>query len=329
MAKTKGKRTFGRVLLHILLWLIVILLLLAAAFYVIPLTENADATAVAGSENWMVTLPDELTLSEINIPGTHDSATKYVQLAFFSKCQSKTIGGQLESGYRYLDIRLGAEGDRLKLMHGFTNCKVGALPWSQNLYLEDVLSDCYAFLQANPTETILFAVKQEHGDETAAQFEALLQSYLDQNPDRWLLTDHMPTLGESRGKVVLLRRWEGNLGIPLLWEDQGGSEDVSLNTVSAEQENYTLWVQDRFCYGAEDKWTAFTTGILGSKADSENAAIQFLSTKGTWTYGHPYSFAKKLNPLLLTMSLPEHSGWIVVDFASAALAEHIYSQNFS
>ena len=314
-------------LLTILIYLLAILLVIAAAFYVLPLTEHADVTAVDGSENWMAGLSDDLLLSEITIPGTHDSATKYVQLAFFSKCQSKTIGGQLESGYRYLDIRLGADGERLKLMHGFTNCKTGALPWSETLYLEDVLADCYAFLEANPSETILFAVKQEHGDETTDEFESLLKAYFERNPDRWLLTDHIPTLGESRGKLVLLRRWKGIFGVPLLWEDQGGHDDVSLNTVSAEQGSYTLWVQDRFCYGTDAKWAAFSAGIDGSETGENSAAIQFLSTKGTWTYGHPYAFARKLNPWLMKMVLPENPGWIVVDFASAPLAEHIYSVN--
>lgn len=328
MENKRRRPPFWMVLLQILIWLIAILLLIAAAFYVIPLTEHADDAKTDGSESWMAGLSDDLYLSEITIPGTHDSATKYVQLAFFSKCQSKTIGEQLQSGYRYLDIRLGADGDRLKLMHGFTNCKAGALPWSETLYLEDVLADCYAFLDANPSETILFAVKQEHGDESIAEFESLLKKYIDASPNRWFVSAQIPTLGESRGKLVLLRRWEGNLGVPLLWEDQGGHDDVSLNTVSSEQGSYTLWVQDRFCYGTDDKWTAFENGIAGSETGANSAAIQFLSTKGTLAYGHPYAFAKKLNPWLMKMILPADAGWIVVDFASAPLAEHIYSTNF-
>ena len=59
------------------------------------------------SADWMADLDDGLRLNEIVLPGTHDSATQYVQLAFFSKCQALSIGEQLEAGYRYLDIRLG------------------------------------------------------------------------------------------------------------------------------------------------------------------------------------------------------------------------------
>ena len=41
----------------------------------------------------------------------------------------------------------------------------------------------------------------------------------------------MPTLGQARGKLVLLRRWEdeaglgARAGLPLLWEDQKGHAD--------------------------------------------------------------------------------------------------------
>ena len=53
--------------------------------------------------------------------------------------------------------------------------------------------------------------------------------------------------------------------------------------------------------------------------------LNFLSTKGTAAYGHPYTFAEKLNRRLLDNDLTETDGarWIVVDFGSGVLAEHI------
>ena len=55
-------------------------------------------------------------------------------------------------------------------------------------------------------------------------------------------------------------------------------------------------------------------------------AIHFLSTKGTLPYGHPYTYAKTLNARLLEQN--HLSGWIVLDFFNAALAQQIYSMNF-
>ena len=329
------KKSKALKLLH-LLWIVPLLLILAVGcmMYVIPAFETADRSAVENSADWMAELDDALSLGEVVLPGTHDSATKDVQLAFFSKCQSLSIRGQLEAGFRYLDIRLGADGERLKLMHGFTNCTTSGWPWAGTLYLDAVLGQCYEFLSAHPTETVVFAVKQEHGNEPVAEFQTLLNAYVQRDPDRWLLTDHIPTVGESRGKLVLMRRYadEADLGassgIPLLWDNQNGHADVSKNIAEHDNGSYRLYVQDRYEYETADKWAAFTEGLKKGKTGPDTISIQFLSTKGASTYGHPYQYAKRLNPMLNDLAAGSLRGWIVVDFASAKLAQHIYSENF-
>ena len=310
-----------------------LLLILALVMIVVPLTETGDKTPVPGSADWMAQLPDDKLLSEIVIPGTHDSGTQYVQLAFFSKCQAMSIAEQLEAGFRYLDIRLGVDAHNgiFQLMHGFTKCKTGAFS-ADSLLLDWVLDDCYRFLEAHPTETILFAVKQEHGEESVEEFETMLDAYIREREDSWLLTDAMPALGDARGKLVLLRRYadEAELGsragIPFLWVNQNGHDDVTLNA-AAEDNGYTLFVQDRYEYGTEDKWNAFTVGMdAGRNRGAEDISLSFLSTKGTLAYGHPHVFAKTLNARLMQANLAL-DGWVIVDFASAPLAERIYSAN--
>ena len=111
--------------------------------------------------------------------GGDDAGTQYVQLGFFSKCQARSAGPQLEDGFRYLDIRFAASGDGPGLNHGFCECRTGAAPWSGRLMLEE----CYAFLTAHPIETVIFAVKREHRDESAAEFQRISENvkktYLD------------------------------------------------------------------------------------------------------------------------------------------------------
>ena len=329
MKKTHSK---AKKLLH-LLWVVPLLLVLVigALMYVVPVFETVDRTPVEGSADWMAGLDDALSLGEVVLPGTHDSATKNVQRAFFSKCQSLAIGEQLEAGYRYLDIRLSADRDRLKLMHGFVSCTTSGWPWASTLYLDEVLTQCYAFLSAHPTETIVFAVKQEQETGSVSEFETLLDRYLSENPDAWLLTDHIPTVGEARGKLVLMRRYvdEANLGaragIPLLWDTQNGHDDVSKTADVFDNGAYTLTVQDRYEYDTEDKWNAFRTGMAAGEIGTDAVSIHFLSTKGTAAYGHPFGFAKTLNTRLLTST--NLRGWIIVDFASAELARTIYLQN--
>ena len=323
-----------RLILRILAGLLALLLLAALTLTILPLTETVEKTALPGAGDWMASLSDERVLNEIAVPGTHDSATRYVQLAWFSKCQALGIREQLEAGFRYLDIRLGlAEGEGLQLMHGFTRCKTGPMPWSGTLMLDAVLDDCCAFLQAHPGETVLFAAKYEHGDAPTAELQRRLQAYIERDPDRWLLTDTIPTLGQARGKLVLLRRWEDEAGlgsesgIPFLWEDQKGAYDAALNAASEPQGSYRLWVQDRFEYEAEEKWAAFTAGLAPEGAEAQDVRLSFLSTKGSAAYGHPWKYAGALNPRLGTLAPDALRGWVVLDFGTALLASQVYGAN--
>jgi 1-phosphatidylinositol phosphodiesterase len=321
-------------LLH-LLWIVpfLIVLIFASLMYVVPALETVDRTPVAGSADWMKELSDDLPLSEVVLPGTHDCATKNVQLAYITRCQALTIKEQLEAGFRYLDIRLGASGEQFKLMHGFTTCATSGWPWAGTLYLDDVLSDCYAFLETHPTETIVFAVKQEYGTETPEQFEALLSAYAAKNPGAWLLSDAIPTVGEARGKIFLVRHYEDasapvpTLGLPCYWQTQNGHGDVTPNAAAHENGKYTLTVQDRYEYDAPDKLNAFRNGLKAVQTDETHLSISFLSTKGSGAFGHPYRLAKTLNPELMQLTDPLQ-GWIVTDFGSPAIAARIYETNF-
>ena len=96
-----------------------------------------------------------------------------------------------------------------------------------------------------------------------------------------------------------------------------------------DQGSYRLWVQDRYEYDAEDKWSAFTAGLLEKGVQEDDVAIHFLSTKGTFVYGHPYAFARRLDPMLLSLPQSGISGWVILDFGSASLAAHIYQANFT
>ena len=330
----RRRRRTGRVLwLSFILTLL--LILLAGALLLIPLLERGDRRTDAAGADWMARLDDGLALSRIQIPGTHDSATQYVQLAFFSRCQALSIREQLDAGFRYLDIRLGDAGQALQLMHGFTQCKTGFGKEAGPLYLDAVLAQCYAFLDEHPRETLLFAVKQEYGEASVAEFQALLDGYIRRDEERWLLGGEMPKLGEARGKLVLLRRYEDaaklgeRAGLPLLWAEQSGTEDTSLAIAANDNEGCPLWVQDRYEYDAAAKWSAFQAG-LKQELDIGQTALHFLSTKGPLPYGHPYYYARALNGKLLEKRFEagRFYGWIVVDFGSAALARQIYRLNF-
>ena len=326
-----------KVIKTVLLCILAVIVIAAGYLFISPLLIRHNDSATEGSRTWMSKLSDDALINEISIPGTHDSASMNVVLPYFAKCQASNIRTQLDDGFRYLDIRLGAKRvqneDRLLLYHGFCNCKESWTPWSKNLDLSSVLAQCYSFLSDYPSETIIFVVKMEQGSDLKS-FQMLLDSYISKGQEKWLLTDTLPALGECRGKIVLIRRYQDvcglgkRAGIHMEWVDQGENDDVTPSTEVVKQDNFTLLVQDRFKYGVEDKWNAFIAGLTAGSADETAVRISFLSTNGTPKFGHPHSYAKTLNAKFLETDLSQYPRqWMIIDFTDAKLAEHIYLLN--
>lgn len=153
-----------------------------------------------GGENWMASLNDVLKLSEVNIPGTHDSCaySGYV----FGRCQRLSLIDQLHAGVRFLDVRCRHANDKFKLHHS-------------SFYLGDhfdsgVVEPCVRFLQRNTSEVILMLVKPEYKEKNnTSEFDERFLEYIRPNKEFWYLHDghDMPTLSQTRGKIVLLRRF--------------------------------------------------------------------------------------------------------------------------
>ena len=84
-------------------------------------TVNVDLDVpYSDTTSWMSFLDDDIYLSEITIPGTHNSAARYVTLGYAMKCQDTSIYEQLENGYRYLDLRRPVMQKNLILRHNIT-----------------------------------------------------------------------------------------------------------------------------------------------------------------------------------------------------------------
>ena len=340
----KGERvlkSFLHILKRIVIILVVFIILVLGIIEVYPrVADRSSAEAKENSTNWMASLDDSLLLGEISIPGVHDAGAYNPNLSLFSKCQDATTYELLNAGYRYLDIRLEVSyvcGEPiLSICHGFVKCREGKTPFDSVLYLDKVLEECYEFLDNNPSETIIFVVKKEYGDEPISEFESMLASYTDN--DYWLLTDRIPTLGEARGKIVLFRRYEDeaklgkNSGILLDWSSQKDNSVTDLTAMHTDNDGLNTYVQDHYKYNADDKWSSFVGTIEETDdllADKNAVVINFLSTNGTAPYGHPYKYAKNLNKRFLDYEIDaEKLGWVIVDFGTMEMAQKIYKQNF-
>ncbi len=333
------KRSVGKTILFVLAGIAAVIVLAAAVIFVIPLTETVDPYTAANAQNWMKDLPDDKPISEVVLPGTHDSATQFVHLGFLAKCQALSIEDQLNTGYRYFDLRVEIDAEKgLKLKHGFLDCQTGGAPWSGTLYADRLFASFRLFLKEHPTEFIVISVKQEHGDGDPADIGRWVTLLSDLDGKYLLAADTLPTVGEARGKIVVMRRYEDEGkqgpagGVPFIWNDQGNRGNTTLAAESYDQGSYLLTVQDRYKYDSDDKWKAFTD-TLAYAASAGNAGkpeliVNFLSTNGNVAYGHPYAYARDLNERFLQLESKELSGWIIVDFGSGRMAEKIWSANF-
>ena len=144
-------------------------------------------------------LTDDLKLSQISIPGTHDSCA--FECSQFAKCQSLPLVEQLNSGVRYIDIRCRHINDVFELYHSSFNLG--------DHFDSGVVEPCVTFLRANPSEVIIMLVSPEHKAlNNRIEFDDLFLKYIEPFNMFWHFDgNEIPSLGRVRGKIVLLRRF--------------------------------------------------------------------------------------------------------------------------
>ncbi|XP_075259499.1 1-phosphatidylinositol phosphodiesterase-like isoform X2 [Convolutriloba macropyga] len=159
------------------------------------------ASGVSGS-NWMSHISGTWHLSQVTIPGTHNSGAKFnLEKSFLClpqacACQTMSIERQLQSGVRFLDIRLHHRNDKFRINHAVVDL---------GLSFDDVIHAVRKFLRSNGREAIVMRYREEgEADDVTRSFEDTLMTYVDKNKDLFYSNMTIPQLDEARGKVVLI-----------------------------------------------------------------------------------------------------------------------------
>lgn len=284
--------------------------------------------SVAANE-WMKLVPDAVSTSQLSIPGSHETAALYEGWPGTAKCQKLTIAEQLNIGVRYLDVRCRHINNKFPVFHGFV---------SQRQTFSDVLTTCKSFLKNNPSETIFMVVKKEYSSRyNTRKYYETFQDYLAKEPkDLFFLEDRIPTMGEVRGKIVLIRRF--NSPIPMgIQADKGWNDNSStLVTIDNAQNNFILQDMYRFKDNAK-KWKLFLQQFQNCKEDTNNTNLYLNNLSGykPGIFGIPVitAVSNELNPkfknYLKTLDKKVKMGIIGLDFIDHEVAKLIYtSQNF-
>ncbi len=274
--------------------------------------------------NWMKKIGNDKSLKDINIPATHDSATKFCDYSLFASCQNFTIKEQLYMGVRCFDIRV--EG--MKIVHSFCKCKESR--FGKQLQILDVIGEMLLFLRENPSETIMMIFKMDSGENSARCLEMLFKFFIESNEDAFFTENRIPTLGEVRGKIVLIRRTDSlreEAGIDFTtMPDHGGKDKTTPDIFSPNGKDMVL-VQDRYNLKRKIKWAKAVKPLLENGNENEALVMNFLSTAGKPFI--PKYNAKYINEELMAYPLEKGRkyGVLFFDFITPLITEKIIDTN--
>ncbi len=291
--------------------------------------------------NWMKALPDDIKISEINLPGTHNSCTKKVQFSYLSKCQDLSIIEQLKIGVRFLDIRVEKSENKLKTVHSIADCYTPHGK-KEKLLLDNVLVDCKKFLDENPSETVILCIKRDDGPSSEETFEFFYNNYL-KNELLWFAENRIPSLGEVRGKIVFFNRChvdfsnkeytDNNTGLRLSnWPDLPKNAKKYLSSAPIFNQNKTIsetyFLQDMYKLFPKEKWHRAIYPLVENPPQTEGLFLNFFSAANFIL--SPRIYAKYILKNYQKIPLKKHKkyGWLIFDFPTKKLCEHVISTNF-
>lgn len=335
----KNNRKSGRRVISVVLTLISFVLLMSPVL-------AADNTA---PDSWLAGIDDNVPISQVNTPGTHNSAAFNVTnlTAGFSKCQNKNPEKQFNCGVRYFDFRFtyankngSNDKERLTLCHAIADCfkegKNAQLFTNSKdiLRYDDVIATCREILEKHPTEYIIFSHNYDVGSEDVYGKEFvndLLVKFdrelAESDPEHFMYLSadsSIPTVGEARGKVILiLHSWDGLLTNEALVTDGiGDGVKVKINLL------HSIGFGNAEAINTEDN-------------TAESLRVVHLSTyKGfipmnprlcsyiinNWFLGKS-PFKKLFGKEMPVLKQGTHYGWVLFDYVDSAVCAKIIGVN--
>lgn len=249
--------------------------------------------------DWMKDIPDNTQLSQMTIPGSHNSC------ALFGICcartQTWTLVEQMRAGLRFFDIRLRRIDNTLKAYHGFVD---------QKETFDHILVYAFDFLEKNPSETIIMEIISEYEPKNSTKtFSDLYQEYITTYEDKIVSYNNKDiTLGEIRGKILVIKVFEGN---------------------TCRIPNFLIqnsWTVNFRCYLNKKKRKIKENLHRALSINNNQIFLNYLSASSDYAMMTPYTAAKQCNEL--PMRYHGRLGIVVADYPGEDLIEHLINQNF-
>jgi 1-phosphatidylinositol phosphodiesterase len=284
--------------------------------------------------NWMSGVPGDLYVSQLSIPGSHESGATSEPFPGTAQCQNMDIASQLNSGTRYFDIRCECDGTypnaSFEIHHGIV--------WMGYGFGAGVVNPVIVFLQNHPTETVILQIKEENSSVGNA-FASTLEQYIANYPSRWYTSSSIPKLQDVRGKIVLVRRFGLDLNNQAIGLDVNAwADDASFTAGNfIIEDNYQIKaITPTQPHGApiDDfplKETEISANIQKAISGSDPKLFYLTFTSGVLlgVPSYPGTVANKINPWLRGYLSTNFGriGTILMDFTEEDLAKRVYVKN--
>ena len=249
--------------------------------------------------DWMKDIPDNTRLSQITIPGTHDSCSLFGICC--ARTQTWTLVEQMRAGLRYFDIRLRRIDNTLRAYHGFID---------QKETFDHILAYAFDFLDKNPTETIIMEIISEYDPKNSTKsFRELYEDDTKTYNDKIVSYNNKDiTLGEIRGKLFVVKVFEGSTSrIP----------------------NFLIqnsWSVNFRCYMNKKKRKIKENLHRALSINNSQIFLNYLSASSDYAMMTPYTAAKQCNEI--PMRYHGRLGIVLADYPGEDLIEHLINQNF-
>ena len=284
---------------------------------------------------WMGQLPDASKLSQLTLPGTHESCTAF--LTPIASCQNWSLREQLDHGIRYVDIRCRHVSDGTNDIFAIHHDEV----YTGLNFGGDVRDVCVNWLTANPTECIVMQIKHEYVDDpnNVYTFQEVLDGYVQGFESFFYRDNRIPTLGEVRGKIVVVQRFEVDSPgtVEGLWPDPWrDNATFDADYKASDGEAVTFYIQDVYnvptVFDINTKWNAVAALLGQANADASDAwYINFASASRDISFIFPDAVAAVINPQLYgyLAGAPFNArlGTLMMDFPDANMIGSIISLN--
>lgn len=289
-------------------------------------------------KTWMKKIPDDKKITGINMPGTHDSACRFVDFGFISQTQTLSVTQQLEAGVRYFDFRFKLISETFLANHSICYCRKKKGFRNEVLTCDDIVKECLDFLSDNPSETILFQLKEAESHTGDEFYNIFYKKYIEKAPEKWFTENRIPAMGEVRGKIILLRAvsvdkekfTDENSGIDFTAYPYVGSFNFDdwrrgeLKKLDGTPYGAML-VQDSYKSEGKYKWQTVTR-FLESGLSEDDFNICYTSCTRIFV---PRINVKYINKQILSYNFKrKYYGIIATDFIDADISEKIIMTNF-